>query len=129
MAGIKRIMYLTIGFVSLALGAIGTIFPVLPTTPFLLLASYCLARGSKKFNDWFISTKLYKNHLESFINNRSMTLKQKICILVFADTMIAIPLIIVDSLIVKGILIAVILIKLYYFIFKIKTIKVCEIKE
>ena len=123
MSKVKRGIYVVVGFIAFTLGAIGVIFPVLPTTPFLLLASFCFARGSKKFNDWFTNTKIYKKHLESFVKHKSMTLKQKIVILAFADTMIAIPLIIVDNLFVKGILVLVIVCKLYYFIFKIETIK------
>ena len=106
---IKRYLYITVGLIAFALGAIGVIIPVLPTTPFLLLASFCFARGSEKFNNWFIGTSLYKKHLESFVKKREMTLKQKICILAFADFMIAF--------------------KFYYFIFRIKTTKSQVINE
>ena len=119
---VKKGIYICIGLVAFALGAIGVILPILPTTPFLLLASFCFARGSERFHVWFINTKLYKNHLESFVKERAMTLKQKIIILAFADTMMAIPLITVDVLFIKITLIALILFTLYYFVFKIKTI-------
>ena len=56
---------------------IGVILPVLPTTP-LLLASFFFTKGSERFNAWFMSTKLYKNYIEDFVINRSMTLKTKI---------------------------------------------------
>lgn len=52
-----------------------------------------------------------------------MTLKQKITILAFADFMMAFPLILLDNLHVKILLVALIFFKFYYFIFKIKTIK------
>ena len=94
---IKRIIFIILGFISLLLGIIGTLLPILPTVPFLLLTSYCFARGSKKFDDWFKSSKIYKKYLESFIINRSMTLKQKICVSTCADRMIAFPLIILDN--------------------------------
>ncbi len=123
MSKVKKYIYITIGLIAFLLGSIGVIIPILPTTPFLLLASFCFARGSDKFNNWFKGTKLYKKHLESFVNERAMTLKQKICILAFADTMIAIPLFLVDVMAMKVVLIMVIVFKLYYFIFKIKTIK------
>ena len=123
MSKVKKYIYITIGLIAFVLGSIGVIIPVLPTTPFLLLASFCFARGSDKFNNWFKGTKLYKKHLESFVNERAMTLKQKICILAFADTMIAIPLFLVDVLAMRVVLILVIVFKLYYFTFKIKTIK------
>ena len=114
---IKKYIYITIGLISFALGAIGVALPILPTTPFLLLASFCFAKGSERFNTWFINTKIYKKHLESFVKERAMTL------LAFADFMLAFPLIILDNLHVKIFLIALILFKFYYFIFRIKTIK------
>lgn len=126
---IKRYLYITVGLIAFALGAIGVIIPVLPTTPFLLLASFCFARGSEKFNNWFVGTSLYKKHLESFVKKREMTLKQKVCILAFADIMIAFPLFIIDSLIVKSLLVLVIVFKFYYFIFRIKTTKSQVINE
>ncbi|MDU5107469.1 MULTISPECIES: YbaN family protein [unclassified Clostridium] len=123
MKSIKKYLYITIGLISVILGAIGVILPILPTTPFLLLASYCFARGSERFNNWFINTKLYKKHLDSFVKERAMTLKEKVCILAFADFMLMFPLILIDSLFMKAVIIVVILFKFYYFIFRIKTIK------
>ena len=73
---IKKSLYIIVGLISFGLGAIGVILPILPTTPFLLLASFCFVRGSDKFDRWFKETKIYKKHLENFVNNRAMTLKQ-----------------------------------------------------
>lgn len=120
---IKKSIYIAIGLICVVIGSIGVILPVLPTTPFLLLASACFVKGSDKFDKWFKETKLYKNHLEGFVNSRSMTMKTKVSLILFADVMIAFPLIIIDSLVMKTILILVILFKLYYFTFRIKTIK------
>lgn len=118
----RKILYLTIGCISLALGLLGTILPILPTTPFLLLTSFCFAKGSQRFHDWFTQTKVYKNHLESFVTTRSMTLKTKICLSAFASTMLLFPLIFIDIIGVKLLIICLYLIKYYYFIFRIKTI-------
>ena len=116
-----------VGFIALGLGLIGIVLPVLPTTPFLLLASVCFMRGSNRLDLWFKGTKIYKKHLENFIKHRSLTLKQKTLILLFADCMIAFPLIITNSILMRILLILIILCKYYYFIFKIKTIKVLEV--
>ncbi len=107
----------------MGLGILGVILPLLPTTPLLLLASVCFVRGSEKFEIWFKGTKLYKRHLEEFVKNRAMTLKQKITILLTADCMIAIPFILLDNLIIRLVLICIVGYKYYYFIYKIKTIK------
>lgn len=125
---IKKGIYISIGLICVAIGAVGVVLPVLPTTPFLLLASACFVKGSDKFDRWFKGTKLYKNNLETFVNNRSMKMKTKVSILLFADVMIAFPLVILDSLIMKGILILLMMFKYYYFMFKIKTIKVAGAK-
>ena len=47
-----RLTYLLIGHTSLALGFIGIFVPLLPTTPFVLLAAACYSRGSKRFHTW-----------------------------------------------------------------------------
>lgn len=112
-----------VGFIALGLGLIGIVLPVLPTTPFLLLASVCFMRGSTRLDLWFKGTKIYKKYLENFIEHRSLTLKQKTLILLFADCMIAFPLIITNSILMRISLIIIILCKYYYFIFKIKTKK------
>ncbi|WP_312702380.1 YbaN family protein [Sedimentibacter sp.] len=120
---VKKYLFVGLGFVFFALGAIGTLLPVLPTTPFLLAAAFFFAKGSEKFNNWFLSTKLYKNHLESFISERAMTFKTKACILGFASTMLIIAFVSVDNIIVKGVIAFAFFFKYYYFIFHIRTIK------
>ena len=115
----RKFIYLALGSLALILGVIGTILPILPTTPFLLLTSYCYAKGSTRFHNWFTQTTLYKKHLESFVTHRSMTLKTKIGLLAFASTMLLFPLIFVDILWVRLLIICMYFIKYYYFIFKI----------
>ncbi|WP_017729122.1 YbaN family protein [Halalkalibacterium ligniniphilum] len=120
---IKKFIYLCLGFFFIGLGIIGIILPLVPTTPFLLLASACFVRGSERFDRWFKGTTLYKKHLEGFLKERALTLQQKITINAFADCMIAIPFILSESLIVKTILVIIVGYKYYYFIYKIKTIR------
>ena len=119
---VKKYFYITLGFITLGLGLIGVILPILPTTPFLLVTSFCFAKGSERFHTWFINTNIYKKHLESFVKERAMTLKQKVVLLSFVNFMLAFPLILVDVLPMRITIIVLIIIKLYYFIFKVKTI-------
>ncbi|MGD6969010.1 YbaN family protein [Rossellomorea vietnamensis] len=57
---IKIILFLILGFLSLAVGVLGTVLPVLPGGPFYLFAAFCFARSSKRFDNWFRNTSLYK---------------------------------------------------------------------
>lgn len=50
-----RAIYSTLGIIFVIIGAIGIITPLLPTTPFLLLAAACFARGSDRFHDWLMT--------------------------------------------------------------------------
>jgi len=53
MSGI-RLLWTFVGIVFLAIGAIGVVLPLLPTTPFLLLAAYCFARSSPRLHGWLL---------------------------------------------------------------------------
>ena len=50
-----RIFWFIGGFLSLAAGIVGIVLPLLPTTPFLLLAAYCFACGSQRLHDWLVN--------------------------------------------------------------------------
>ena len=118
-----RYIYLMIGMISFGLGFIGIVLHILPTTPFLLLAGFCFARSSKRVHNWFVSTKAYQRHLEPFVQKRAMTLKTKICILSLASFMLAFPLFLTDLWWLRVFIIGLYIFKYYYFLFKIKTIK------
>ena len=123
----KKYFYITLGFLALGIGLIGVILPILPTTPFLLVTSFCFARGSERFHTWFTNSNIYKKHLESFVKERAMTLKQKVVLLSFVNFMLAFPL--VDVLPMRITIIVLIIIKLYYFTFKVRTISPEEKKD
>lgn len=117
-----RYIYIMIGILSVILGGIGVLLPVLPTVPFLLLASFCFAKGSDRFNTWFKSTNLYKNNLESFEKNKSMTKKTKWKILIFASVMLLFVFFRYDILPMRIFIVTLIAFKYYYFLKVIKTV-------
>lgn len=117
-----KLIYLMIAIISMIIGSIGIVLPILPTTPFLLLAAVCFAKSSTRFHDWFLRTKLYQNHLDSFVQHRAMTLKTKISILSFASTMLIIGMIFMNNLWLRLFIVALIAFKYYYFFFRIKTV-------
>lgn len=117
-----KLFYITLGILSLVLGSIGIILPILPTTPFLLLAAFCFAKSSKRLHVWLTGTKLYKKHLHSFVQNRSMTLKTKFGILIPASLMLIFAMILVDNTMMRFVILILIAFKYFYFFFCIKTI-------
>lgn len=117
-----KILFLILGFFFFGLGAIGVAVPVLPTTPFLLLAAFFFARGSERFNLWFLSTGLYKKHLESFIQSRSMPRRTKVYILSFATTMLAAAFILTNLLLLRLFILLVAIYLHVYFATRIKTV-------
>ena len=117
-----RVILLILGFLSMGIGAVGVVLPVLPTTPFLLLASFCLAKGSERFHRWFTGTKLYKRHLESFVKNRSMTLKTKFSLLIPASCMLLLAFLAMQNVYGRAFIIFLIIFKYVYFFTKIRTV-------
>lgn len=78
---IKKMLWIMLGCVSLGLGAVGAVLPVLPSVPLLLLAAFCFARSSRRLHQWFMGTELYRNHLESFAKGQGMTRRTKLRIM------------------------------------------------
>jgi uncharacterized membrane protein YbaN (DUF454 family) len=54
-----RLFWLTIGLVSLALAAVGVLLPLLPTTPFVILAAFCFMKSSQRLHDWLVSHRVF----------------------------------------------------------------------
>lgn len=117
-----KLLWLILAFLSLRIGAIGVILPILPTTPFLLVASFCFAKGSKRFHDWFMNTGLYKKHLDSFIKNRAMTLKLKLFILLPVSAMLTLAFFMMHNIPGRVVIVLLVIFKYYYFFFRIATI-------
>ncbi len=122
---IKKAFFIVLGCLSLGLGAVGAVLPILPTVPFLMLAAFCFAKSSEKLHNWFISTKLYKKNLESFVQGKGMTVKTKIRIMVTVTILMSIGFIMMHAVPVGRIILGFVWIfHVLYFIFGIKTLKV-----
>lgn len=122
---IKKAFFIVLGCLSLGLGALGAVLPILPTVPFLMLAAFCFAKSSEKLHNWFVSTKLYKKNLESFVQGKGMTMKTKIRIMITVTILMSIGFIMMHAVPVGRIILGFVWIfHVMYFIFGIKTLKV-----
>ena len=122
---IKKAFFVVLGCLSFGLGAVGAVLPILPTVPFLMLAAFCFAKSSEKLHNWFVSTKLYKKNLESFVQGKGMTVKTKIRIMVTVTILMSIGFIMMHAVTVGRIILGFVWIfHVLYFIFGIKTFKV-----
>lgn len=120
---IKKIIYLILGCIGLALGAIGVVIPLIPSFPFLLLALYSFSKSSERLHKWFTKTKLYKNNLESYSKGEGMTKSTKIKIMMTVTILMTIGFIMMYNIPVGRIVLAVIwLIHILYFSLRVKTI-------
>ena len=78
---IKKYNFVVLGCICLGLGTVGVFLPILPTTPFYLLTVFFFANSSQKLHDWFLGTKLYQKHLDSFVKQRGMLRSTKVSII------------------------------------------------
>jgi len=72
----KRLIFIG-GFISLILGIIGLVIPILPTTPFLLLASAAFAKSSERFNNWLLNNKILGAYIKNYREGKGLPLKIK----------------------------------------------------
>ncbi len=126
---IIRIVFLIIGFISLGLGTVGIVLPILPTVPFYLLAAFCFVRGSNKFANWFLNSKLYKNHVGNFAKHRSMTWYGEIILLTFVSAMLMTSLWFINKLAMTIVFDVLIACKYAYFVFRITPVSKKEYDE
>ncbi|AYC35045.1 DUF454 domain-containing protein [Pseudomonas cavernae] len=73
-----RYALLAIGWLSVVLGVIGIFVPVLPTTPFLLLATACFARSSERFYHWLVEHPKLGPWIRDYLNGQGIPLKGKV---------------------------------------------------
>ena len=100
----------------------GAVLPVLPTTPFILLAAFCFARSSERLDAWFQSTRLYQLVFSSYMERRAMSVKAKLRLLVPVTILMALGFVFTARIPVLRAVIAVVWAgHLIYFGFVVKT--------
>lgn len=120
---LRKLLYLALGFLGLALGAVGAVLPLLPAFPFLLLAAYGFGRSSERLDRWFKGTRLYRENLEDLAAGRGLTRRAKIRIMVTVTLFMAAGFIAMDAVAVGRIVLAFVWVgHVLYFLFGVRTL-------
>ena len=121
---LKRRLFVVAGSIALGIGITGIFVPILPTTPFLLLAALAYMRGSKRLYKMLLSNRFVGNYIRNYLEGKGMPLKMKIWTLSLLWVAILLTATLAtDSLIIR-IILAVVLIGVTIHIIKIKTAKI-----
>lgn len=123
-----KVLLIILGFISLGLGCVGVVLPIIPTAPFLLLTSFCFVKSSIKFNNWFLNTKLYKKHLENFAKHRVMTLKGELILLIGVSFMLLTSMYFINKPIMTIVFSCLIFFKYLYFVLRVQPVSKEEYK-
>ena len=99
---VKRLIFVVFGSIFLFIGVIGVFIPILPTTPFLLLATACYLRGSERLHHWMINNSVFGDFIRNYIEGRGIRLTQKVSTLIFLWMMIIFSIFyVIDSFLLR----------------------------
>lgn len=104
MADLRKTFYVVTGSVCLGIGAVGIFVPILPTTPFLLLAAACYYKGSERMHRWLLNNRYFGNYIRNYREGKGITLKAKTFTLFLLWIVISYSIFFVTSMIVLQIL-------------------------
>ncbi len=120
---LSRWAWITTGTFFLGLGIIGIFLPLLPTTPFLLLAAACYKRSSKRFYNFLLNNKWFGNYIKNYRERKGIPLKIKILSISFLWIVIGYSVIFVVHIFLGKIVIILIAVGVTMHILSIQTLK------
>lgn len=105
-----RYVLIALGIVFTVIAFTGAVLPLLPTTPFLILAAICFTNSSRKFKIWLESTQIYKNYVENLKKYKGYTMKEKIRILISLYIVVGFSIFMISNLYIRiGLMIMVVI--------------------
>lgn len=119
---IPKPVWNVLGSVFVGVGIIGILVPLLPTTPFLLLAAYCFNQGSEKMRNWFKNNKLIGSYISNYYEKKGVPLRSKIIGIILLWITIGISIHFISIIYIR-ILLAVILIGVTIYLISLPTLK------
>jgi hypothetical protein len=97
----QRVLLIICGTISLALGIIGIVIPVLPTTPFLLLAAACYARSSERFYNWLMSNRVFGSYIRNYREGRGIPASVKAMAITFLWAAILVSMYLMENTVMR----------------------------
>lgn len=119
----KKVFFVALGCLSLALGVVGIVLPILPTVPFFLLTAFCFAKSSERLHSWFLGTTMYKKYIGSYMERKGMTVRAKLTLIGTVTALMAVGFMMMSQVPVGRIIMGVVWVgHIVYFGFIVKTI-------
>lgn len=78
LATLTRVLLVAMGTSFVMLGIVGIFLPLLPTTPFFLLAALCYARSSRRFHNWLLTNRLFGDYIRNYMERKGIPLRVKV---------------------------------------------------
>jgi uncharacterized protein len=119
----KKQIFVIAGSIALGLGVIGIVIPVLPTTPFLLLAALCYLRGSQRLYDSLLGNRFIGNYIKNYLRDKGMSRVNKVWTISLLWIAILCTAFFATGNLAVRIILAVVLIGVTVHILLIKTVK------
>ena len=107
LTAVRRAFLIVAGLLSVVVGAIGIIVPLLPTTPFLLLAAVCFVRSSDRLYRWLTTNRVFGSYLRNYQEHRAMPAGMKWCAVSVLWLTIGLSIVAIDHLPVRVLLVVV----------------------
>lgn len=120
-----KILLNVIGCIAVILAILGIFLPLLPTTPFLLLASACFVRGSDRMHRWLRNHAMFGEYLRNFEDKRALPLRAKVLSLVLLWPSMIYSIYLVKPVLLRGMLLA-IAVGVTIMILRMKTLETTE---
>jgi uncharacterized membrane protein YbaN (DUF454 family) len=120
---VKRTLFVILGTLSLGTGIVGAFLPILPTTPFVLLAVFFYIRSSPRMYAWVINSRFAGKHVHNILEGHGIPLSVKVFSVAMSFCMIGyVSIFVTESFLVRMLLGMLFLVQVYFMV-RIKTLK------
>ncbi len=94
----KNLLLIVVGWISIGLGVIGVVLPLLPTTPFILLAASCFAKSSPRFHYWLVNHAFFGPIVRNFSHNEAIPRGICIRVIIFIICTLSLTIFMINQL-------------------------------